>query len=363
MSNNIKRAWVVTDSHFGVRNSSVEWTEIHRDYFLNFLIPKIKEQYRLGDILIHGGDVYDSRQSINLRVLNLGILIFEELSKIFVDGIYIIAGNHDCANRSSNEINSLKSLKWIPNIHIMEEPKLHKFSGKDVLFMPWRKDHNQEAECLNEFDGADYLFCHTDIRGLKFNKYTEVEEGNDISVFNKYKKVYSGHIHYRQKEGHVVMMGSPYQLTRSDAYNDKGFYLLDFENGSETFFLNDHSPQFIKLRFVDLLELTIPQIESAIKNNFVDVLIDGNLVLKTPMNLFNDLVTGYRRLDFQVMTNNEEMNSFEHLEGKSFDLVEFVKEYIATLSYDQITKDKILASIQKLYKKAESEINSKEKYE
>ena len=84
---NIKRIIFITDTHLGVRNNSNDWIEIHEDYFKNWFIPFCKKIYKPGDCLVHLGDVYDSRQSLNLRVLNLGIEIFESLSDIFKDGI------------------------------------------------------------------------------------------------------------------------------------------------------------------------------------------------------------------------------------------------------------------------------------
>jgi len=136
---NAKRVWFITDTHLGIRNNSEEWINIHRNYFYEWFIPLIKKNYQEGDILMHLGDVYDSRQSLNLKVLNLGIAIFEDLSDIFKDGIHIICGNHDIFGRSTNEINSLKSLKWIPGVKIYEEPesiqigdKTHRRKGIDV---------------------------------------------------------------------------------------------------------------------------------------------------------------------------------------------------------------------------------------
>ena len=70
---NARRVFFLGDTHFGVRNSSNEWIDIMRDYFYDWFIPTVKKNYQPGDILIHLGDVYDSRQSINIKVLNLGV--------------------------------------------------------------------------------------------------------------------------------------------------------------------------------------------------------------------------------------------------------------------------------------------------
>lgn len=106
-----KRAFIVSDTHFGARSNSVEWIDEMMDWFYSDFIPKVKENYQPGDILIHCGDVFDNRQSVNLLVLHRAISLFEELSKIFVDGIYIIAGNHDVMRKTSNDVSSLDCLK------------------------------------------------------------------------------------------------------------------------------------------------------------------------------------------------------------------------------------------------------------
>src|SRR5574343_417982 len=92
---NMHRTFLISDTHFGVRNSSNEWMEIQKEYFYNFLIPLLKKESKKGDILIHCGDVFDSRQSINLFVMNFALEIFEELAKILP--VIILLGNHDIA--------------------------------------------------------------------------------------------------------------------------------------------------------------------------------------------------------------------------------------------------------------------------
>jgi DNA repair exonuclease SbcCD nuclease subunit len=82
-----KRAFIVSDTHFGARSNSVEWLDEMMDWFENDFIPRVTTEYKPGDILIHNGDVFDNRQSVNLLVLHKGITLFEKLSDIFVDGI------------------------------------------------------------------------------------------------------------------------------------------------------------------------------------------------------------------------------------------------------------------------------------
>jgi len=142
----LKRAFIVTDTHLGVRNSSIEWLDIIKNYFDNFFIPLITKDYKPGDFIMHCGDVFDSRHSLNLLVLNEAVSIFEKLAQIMP--VVIILGNHDLYRKDSNEVNSSKSLKWIPNVFIFEEPEVIIAGGKRLLLMPWRKSVEDEIATI-----------------------------------------------------------------------------------------------------------------------------------------------------------------------------------------------------------------------
>ena len=275
MEINAKRAFIISDTHFGARSNSIEWLDMMKDWFYEDFIPKVRENYRPGDVLIHCGDVFDNRQSVNLLVLHEGIRLFEELSKIFVDGIYIIAGNHDVMRKTSNDVSSLDVLKYIPGVHILKEPVIANFETSKALFMPWRTNEEEEKKCLEEFEvhNCNYLFCHTNIRNLRFDGSRDVEEGLNTEDLIKFQRVYSGHIHWGQHRGNVTMVGNPYQMTRSDAGNKKGWYILDIESGEETFFENEHSPKFVRVRLNHLLECTLGELKAMCKNNRVDLYV------------------------------------------------------------------------------------------
>jgi DNA repair exonuclease SbcCD nuclease subunit len=363
----VKRAFIITDTHLGVRNNSNEWIDIHREFFFEWFIPLCRKNYRKGDCLVHLGDVFDSRQSLNLKVLNLGIEIFEALSEIFHDGIYIICGNHDIYGKNSNDINSLKALKWIPGISIYEEPISIKFGEKNVFMMPWRKDHEEESTCLKSTDPHDYLFCHTDIRGLMFNKFTKIDEGISYQDLDKFERVYSGHVHYAQKYGKVRMLGSPYQLTRSDTENTKGITILDFTSGEEQFFENTISPRFIRIPFEKVLNSTPMELDFLFQNNLVDILIDPQIAVKCPLGILSDMVTSPIKITFTPVSNIEEAVDSEDfifdLDGKNFSILELVSEYLKSTNFEEDKKEKIFKTIKILYSKVSSDKTKEEKDE
>jgi DNA repair exonuclease SbcCD nuclease subunit len=352
-NNKAKRIWFITDTHLGVKNNSNEWIEIMREYFFEWFIPLVKKNYQPGDILIHLGDVYDSRQSINIKVLNLGIELFEELSSLFVDGIYVIAGNHDLWGKLSNEINSLKSIKWIPNVNILEEPESIIFGDKKFMMMPWRRDHNAEIESLDSSEPHDVLCCHADIRGLKFNKFVNVDSGADISKFNKFNRVYSGHIHYSQKSGNIRMLGSPYEITRSDMDNTKSITLLDLGDMEEEIFVNDFSPKYKKIYFTELLEKTPDELDPLFRNNFVDIMIDPDLSLRSPLSIITDIMVSQRSIKFHPYDSNKStLLSSRMLESEgdgNFNVMDFISIYVKGLDCDDDEKNRIISGLNKLY--------------
>jgi DNA repair exonuclease SbcCD nuclease subunit len=364
---NAKRIWFITDTHLGVRNNSEDWINIHKSYFYEWFIPLIRKNYRPGDILMHLGDVYDSRQSLNLKVLNLGISIFEDLSDIFKDGIYIICGNHDVFGKNSNDVNSLKSLKWIPGVNIFEEPESIIMGGRKIFLMPWRKDHNAERETLNLLkESHDYMFCHTDIKGLMFNKFVRIEEGLEYSDIDKFDRVYSGHIHYAQNFGKMRMLGSPYQLTRSDSENLKGITVLDLGTGHEEFYENDYSPKFMRMTFDQVLNSTPEEINPIFKSNFIDILVDPELAVKVPLGLLTEYVESPLKISFTPVTGSSQEivdEGFHDLEGKSFSILDLTKLYLEKCNYEEDKKSKIYKSIEKLLHKVSVQVKEDEDQE
>ena len=102
----INRFHIISDTHFGVRSNSIEWIEIQYDFFEKFYIPYLKKIVKPGDAIIHLGDVFESRQFVNVRVMNMAIDIMKKLAEIMP--VFIICGNHDIYYKSTNDINSIK---------------------------------------------------------------------------------------------------------------------------------------------------------------------------------------------------------------------------------------------------------------
>jgi DNA repair exonuclease SbcCD nuclease subunit len=344
------RIWLISDTHLGVRSNSREWMDNIESWFRDFFIPQLKENYRPGDILVHCGDVFDSRQSINLYIMNKGIDIFDDLAEILP--VYMIIGNHDIFMKSSNEINSLKVFRRNPRITVFEEPEKVQFGNRSALMMPWRDGHEAEAEILNDPKYfADLVFCHTDIRGFTFNKTQRVEDGNEVDAFKNFQKVYSGHIHWAQNFKNVRMLGSPYELTRSDCGNTKSFWCLDLETLEETQYTNTHSPKFLRYKLDWLLEQPIEKLQDFFTNNYVDVMVDATWSTWFPFSMFIESFTGYRKLNFIITTADIEGNDELPMENEEINLLRMIELHIEGLPYNEGLKEKLTKVSTQIYNK------------
>lgn len=351
MKLNKPRIWIISDTHLGARNNSVEWLDRMTEYFDNFFIPLVKQHYKEGDILIHSGDVFDNRQSMNLLVMNRGLRIFEELSKIFTNGIHIIAGNHDILRKNSNDIASIDLLKHIPNINIHKDPTILELNEHKILLMPWRNSHEAEVECIQDHPQAHYCFMHGNITSMQFDGRREIEHGSDINAYEKLKHVYSGHIHYGQSKRNITFVGNPYQMTRSDAGNTKGIYLLDLDEEKHAFFENTYSPKFVRFYLDKCLDMTLGKFKELCQNNFVDVYVRSEMLVKYPINdLIGELSDVAKKLEV-IAYEKEELEDIDVEYDKSLNIYTLSEKFVDQMSLEDEVKEKLKSKLHELYQK------------
>lgn len=353
MKINAKRAFLVTDSHFGARSNSNEWLELILDYFYNDFIPRVKAEYKEGDILIHCGDFFDNRQSINLSVLHESIKLMEIFSSIFKDGVYVMVGNHDIFRKTSNEITSLESFKYIPGIKIVKETLILELPTKNLMLMPWQTSSEAEIAEIKKFESfkPEYLFCHTDIKTFDFDKYRKIEEGLELKHLVQFKRVYTGHIHTAQKHKNVVVLGNSYQMTRSDSNNKKGFYLVDFETDKEKFFENKRSPKFIRVYLHKHLDNTIEELMEICKNNKVDLYVDS-VLLKYQIQIAQIIDTLSKvaiKLEIIPFEANTERGVDDEELEQNFNILGLCERYVKSLTYADDVKIKLIDRIESMY--------------
>lgn len=353
----VKRVWVLGDLHFGVRANSVEWLEIQQDFFEQVFIPTLKKHVKPGDVLVQVGDTFDNRQSVNLRVLHYAIELFEKLGKILP--VHVICGNHDIWAKKSNDVSSIDTLKWIPNVQVYKKPKAFKWHDKEILLMPWRRDSDHEVETLLKFPKTDIVFCHSEVAGVALNSKVRNQHGTDTESYKNYTAVYSGHIHYRQKKGKLRLVGTPYELTRSDSGNPKGFDLVDLETMEETFFQNNVSPKFLKFNLKSLYMVQLGEFKDQIKNNFVDLYVPSKIATSSALSkLINKVQKISRKIEpsiyedeSMVDTDLYDMDQIEDL-YKNYNILHLCNLYVDGTAHDDEMKQKLKQRLKQLHDKS-----------
>ena len=235
---------LLSDTHFGIKNNSLQWLESQMKFFKEQVIPtamKLRSKYDKVT-LVHCGDLFDSKSSLNTFVWKAVEKLFcEDICRIF-DEAFIIAGNHDCYSNTEQEynINSLDTLKGRNEKLLIIDNDYYVFErcGKKIAFMPWFEFHNigklkETVECK-----PDLIFTHTDLEHL----------AGEIRELTKGIAVVSGHIHYPFDLNGNVCLGSCYAQTFADANSERGMWVTeDWDIASKVFVPNNSSMKFWRI--------------------------------------------------------------------------------------------------------------------
>jgi DNA repair exonuclease SbcCD nuclease subunit len=338
----------------------MEWLEIQKDFLLNFLLSNVDEDFdENSDILVFEGDIFHSRELINVKIHNEALAIFTILAKKFKRGIYIIVGNHDAYYKDKNEVHSLKAISNLANnIYVFEAPEILTMNDKhSFLMLPWVDDIPKLNSIIQDHQTlCSYIICHADIKNFRFNKWVTVDKGLEPDVLANYTRVYSGHIHHRQESGNVLYTGAPYQMDRGDIGNTKGYYQLTLTDSeiTEKFIRNSKSPEFIKVNMFDLLEMSAREICNLIRNNFVDVMLLISFANKISIPTFLEELTDskHRRIEFFTYTDqaqNQITMKTEFNADDGFNITDIFKMYLKAKDYSMETKTKLAKKFVELH--------------
>lgn len=349
----MSKIFLIGDTHIGLGypNSVDKWFKVHQQYFSDFLIPLLKKEVKPGDIIVHLGDLFDNRNIIPINLLNYGMDVVEEISKIAP--LHIIVGNHDLWSKSASEINSVRPFRYIPNVKIYNSTEVLEYNGLKILMMPFIEKRLEQIKSIEENKNCDYLFCHSDLNGCKMH-LTSVAHKNadkiDINDFKSFSKVRSGHIHLVQSNKQFTFVGSIFQMDRNDTGDQKGIFVIDTDNDTEDFFPNNVSPVFRKFRVVseedidklDDLKDTKDYIDLAISNNLL--ISNRKLRRKLEVMLEKGNFASVEYIDdiTKELFDGEEVNESNEIEldengmeiSVQLEYEDYIKEYILKQKYD-----------------------------
>ena len=224
---------VISDTHWGAKKGSKHLHDYFELFYKNVFFPALEEHGV--ETVIHMGDAFDSRKSIDYQSLEWAKrVVFDPLKKYQV---HMIVGNHDCYFKNSNHVNSPELLlQDYSNIKTYSSPTNTKICGIDMTLIPWICSENyDETLKVIQKSKSKIAMGHLELKGFRVNKHLVMDEhGADPKMFDKFDKVFSGHYHTRSDNGKIFYLGNPYEMYWNDVNDTRGFHIFDTETLEHT---------------------------------------------------------------------------------------------------------------------------------
>jgi len=342
---------LISDLHFGVRKNNEVFLQSQTRFIIEQFVPYLKENEI--DTIFILGDVFDNRSSTNTKIMNNVYDIFDEYLREFK--IYLIVGNHDCYFNSSIEVNSLKYLGKFDNVHLVDKIETITVADKKIVMVPWIVDN---IAFIKEFSKikSDICMGHFNIYGFHYNKFKKSDDGINGKLFGKTKQVFTGHFHIRNSQNlfgsEIIYIGSPYQLTRNDVDENRGFTILDVETSKYEFIDNTSSLIYIKLKFPEKFT------SKKIKNNIIDVHIDyddsyNENKIEKYIKKIEDCIPATTPNIF--IDSNSELSGEIDLDGCNIgSMIDLIGEYVNSLEIKN--KEEIYENLIELYNEVKGDV-------
>jgi DNA repair exonuclease SbcCD nuclease subunit len=216
---------IVTDTHYGCKKGSKHLHDYFELFYKNVFFPALEENNV--EAVIHMGDAFDSRKSIDYQSLEWSKrVVFDPLKNY---DVHMIIGNHDTYYKNTNSVNSPELLlQTYSNIRTYSDPTEVNIGGLKILFIPWINQEN-EAKTLKliEKTTSKCAMGHLECQGFRVNRQLIMEHGLESKLFEKFDRVYSGHYHTRSNNGRIFYLGNPYEMYWTDVNDTRGFHIFD----------------------------------------------------------------------------------------------------------------------------------------
>ena len=340
------RIGLITDSHYGAKKGSKHLHDYFELFYKNVFFPALGEHGV--ETVIHMGDAFDSRKSIDYQSLEWAKrVVFDPLKKY---DVHMIVGNHDCYYKNTNNVNSPSLLlKDYPNIKTYSSPTNTKVCGIDMTFIPWICSENyDETLKVIQKSKAKIAMGHLELKGFRVNKHLVMEEhGLEANLFSNFTKVFSGHYHTRSDNGTVFYLGNPYEMYWTDVNDTRGFHIFDTETLEHTP-INNPYKLFYNIYYEDTPHQTFDASEYS--NKIVKVIVRKKSKQKD-FEKFIDKLYKIGIQDLKIVENFEIQENENFVIDEEENTISILNRYIDESECD-FDKSTIKGIFQDLYKQA-----------
>ena len=336
---------LICDTHWGARKGSKLFQDYFELFYKNVFFPRLERENI--NTVIHLGDAFDSRKSIDYQSL-------EWTKKVILDPlsdyeVHMIVGNHDVYYKNTNSINSpTLLLKNYPNIKTYSDPAIVKIDNTRILFVPWICSENKEKTyTLVRNSKCDVSMGHLELCGFQAYRGHIMDEGGDPSIFDSYKKVFSGHYHTRSDNDKVFYIGNPYEMFWSDVDDQRGFVIFDTET-LDHYYINNPYNLFKIIYYSDDNDQDVDMFEY--ENKIVKVIVRKK-TCPTKFEKFIDKLYNSGVAELKIVENFQSVEIEELDISESEDTLSILSRYIED-SEIEIDKSMIKNIIFDIYQEA-----------
>ena len=338
---------IITDQHFGCRKNS----KFFHNYFLKFyndiFFPTLQKEGIT--TIIDMGDTFDSRKGIDFSALSWAKdNYYDRLSEMGCT-IHTIVGNHTAYYKNTNDVNAVDLLlREYDNVTVYSEATEIKLGDLNVLMIPWINNDNEEKTLkVMKKSKCPCVMGHLELKGFRIHRGYVMETGTEVSHFDKFDKVYSGHYHTRSDNGTVYYLGNPYEMFWNDYNDTRGFHIFDTETLEHTPINNPYT-MFKIINYEDTNYQTFDTRDC--EDKIVKVIVRKKSDLKK-FEKFIDKLYSSNIAELKVVENfqvqaNEDFEAFE-----SEDTLSILNRYIEEA---EVNLDKTIAQkmMQEVYQEA-----------
>ena len=338
---------IIADLHFGCKKSDQTFLDSQLRFFQCQFVPELKEQGI--DTIVVCGDVFDTRQTVNVATENVVIDLFKRTLADF--NVHVIVGNHDMFHTTTTEVNSLKALDLLPNVTVYEQMTEIEFDGKKTLMLPWLINYEDFDQMVLKH--YDYCFAHLDLVGFDMGGMLSEYGLTMQQCMEKIDHTFTGHYHHRCNRESidgktVTYVGSPYQITRIDRNCERGYLVLDTETDKYEWHNNKQSMKFYSFNYPNIdrtkvkgnvVDIHIPYERQNETKQIYDLIKELDCLFPAyPVNTFND--------DPPVTGDDANLN----VETGRFNIMTMAKTYIDQLDCgNKVTSDELYKALADLY--------------
>ena len=354
---------IINDTHAGVSNGADIFLDNAEEFFSEQFFPYLLE-HKITKIL-HLGDYFDSRRSINVKALERSTHMFLDKLVEYDITMDIILGNHDVYYKSTNSVSATHHILGNhPNVNVIDTPTINEYDGLKIALVPWINPENYESSIEfieNAHKETDIMMGHFEIGGFSMMKNgmkASIDHGLSTELFNNYKMVLSGHFHTKSIQGNIHYLGSQLEFTWADCNDDKYFYIMDTASPYQLEQIQNKNILYVKLFYDDSDAKEVSDIFPTgltIKDKFVKIIVNhkSNLKLYEKYIDFISLQSpfSYKIVDSFEMYNSENVADDDNISVKN--TIEILDSYVGDID-TPLDKGIICSRIKTLYNEAQT---------